>query len=139
MSDSIEIGRAHFAQTLGNLPEPIRAMMEYAPGYFDGYLKMREYIYSEPPNAALDLKTKELIYVILDIVTRNQEGAENHLKAAMRHGLTTAELSEACMQIIHVCGITPWGTVGWKVCDTAKRFEAELKTGEKGNSPDKSR
>lgn len=127
MSDTIEQARAHFMQTLGNVPEPIRAFMDHAPGYLEGYLKMREYIYTAPPKAALDLKTKELIYVILDIVTRNQEGAENHLQAAMKHGLTSAELAEACMQVIHVCGITPWGTVGWKVCDTAARLEREAK------------
>ena len=129
MSDPIEQGRAHFMETLGNIPEPIRAMIDYAPGYFEGYLKMREYIYREPPHGALDLKTKELIYVILDIVTGNQHGAENHLQAAMRHGLTTAELAEACMQVIHVCGITTWGTVGYKVCDTAARLERESNGG----------
>lgn len=129
MSDTIEQARAHFMQTLGNVPEPIRAFMDHAPGYLEGYLKMREYIYTAPPKAALDLKTKELIYVILDIVTRNLEGAENHLQAAMKHGLTSAELAEACMQVIHVCGITPWGTVGWKVCDTAARLEREAKAG----------
>jgi alkylhydroperoxidase/carboxymuconolactone decarboxylase family protein YurZ len=128
MSDPIEKARAHFMETLGNVPEPIRAFMDHAPGYLEGYLKMREYIYTAPPKAALDLKTKELIYVLLDIVTRNLEGAENHLRAAMRHGLTSAELAEACMQVIHVCGITPWGTVGWKVCDTAARIEREAKT-----------
>lgn len=128
MSDPIEQARAHFMQTLGNVPEPIRAFMDHAPGYLEGYLKMREYIYTEPPKAALDLKTKELIYVLLDIVTRNLDGAENHLRAAMRHGLTSAELAEACMQVIHVCGITPWGTVGWKVCDTAARLEREART-----------
>jgi AhpD family alkylhydroperoxidase len=129
VSDPIEHGRAHFMETLGNIPEPIRAMIDYAPGYFEGYLKMREYIYREPPQGALDLKTKELIYVILDIVTGNQHGAENHLQAGMKHGLTTAELAEACMQVIHVCGITTWGTVGYKVCDTAARLEAESKGG----------
>jgi len=127
VTDPIEQGRAHFMETLGNIPEPIRAMIDYAPGYFEGYLKMREYIYREPPHGALDLKTKELIYVILDIVTGNQHGAENHLQAAMKHGLTTAELADACMQVIHVCGITTWGTVGYKVCDTAARLEAESK------------
>lgn len=130
--DDAEHARAHFMETLGNIPEPIRAMLDYAPGYGVGYIKMREAIYQSPPNSALDLKTKEFIYVLLDIVTRNLEGAENHLRAAMRHGLTTAELAEACMQIIHVCGITPWGTVGWKVCDTAARIEADMKKDKKG-------
>ena len=74
----------------------------------------------------LDLKTKELLYVVLDIVTGNQHGAENHLRAAMRNGLTVKELAEACVQIIHVCGITTWGLTGYKVCDTAKRYESEL-------------
>jgi hypothetical protein len=31
VSDPIEHGRAHFMETLGNIPEPIRAMIDYAP------------------------------------------------------------------------------------------------------------
>lgn len=121
--DAVEQGRRHFMETLGNIPEPIRALMEYQPEYFAGYLKMREAIYRRPPEGALDLKTKELIYVLLDIVTGNEAGAKNHLRAAMKEGLTVAELSDACMQVLHVCGVTTWGMTGYKVCDYAAELE----------------
>jgi hypothetical protein len=35
-SSEIERGRRHFMDTLQNIPEPIRAMIDYAPGYFEG-------------------------------------------------------------------------------------------------------
>ena len=121
--DAIERGRQHFMATLGNVPEPIRAMIDYAPDVFTGYLTMREAIYRDPPAGALDLKTKELVYVLLDVVTGNLDGAKNHCRAAMAAGLTLDELAEACMQVMAVCGITTWGQTGWKLCDFARQIE----------------
>ena len=114
----------HFMATLGNLPEPIRAMADYAPEALLGYARSRQYIMRRPPEGALDLKTKELIYVLLDVVTGNLDGAKNHLGAAMREGLTVAQLAEGCMQVMAVCGITTWGQTGWKLCDYAVTLEA---------------
>ena len=114
----------HFMETLGNLPEPIRAMADYAPEALLGYARSREYIMRRPPDGALDLKTKELVYVLLDVVTGNLDGAKNHLGAAMREGLTVAQLAEGCMQVMAVCGITTWGQTGWKLCDYAATLEA---------------
>lgn len=116
-NDEIEKGKAHFMETLGNLPEPIRAMIEHVPGYFPGYLKMREWIYAQRPAGHLDLKTKEMLYVVLDIITGNLDGAKNHAAAAVKAGMTSGELAEACMQVVHVCGITTWGKTGYKVVD----------------------
>jgi len=116
---AVAAGREHFMETLGNVPEPIRAMMEHAPDVFAGYLRMREGIYRGKGPGHLDLKTKEMLYVVLDIVTGNEAGAKNHLQAAMKAGLTVPELAEACMQVMHVCGITTWGMTGYKVVDYA--------------------
>lgn len=114
----------HFMETLGNLPEPIRAMADYAPEALMGYARTREFIMRRPPAGALDQKTKELVYVLLDVVTGNLDGAKNHLGAAMREGLTVAQLAEGCMQVMAVCGITTWGQTGWKLCDYAATLEA---------------
>jgi len=112
--------RAHYMETLGNLPEPIRAMLDYAPEALAGYTRTRQWIYRRPEEGgALDVKTKELIYVLLDVVTGNLDGAKNHCRAAMKEGLTVPELAEACMQVMAVCGITTWGQTGWKLCDFA--------------------
>lgn len=115
---AVERGKAHFMETLGNLPEPIRAMMEHVPDTFVGYLRFREGIYRSPAEGAhLDLKTKELLYTVLDVVTGNLEGAKNHGHAAFVAGMTAGELAEACMQVMHVCGVTTWGVTGYKVVD----------------------
>lgn len=120
---AIEDGKAHFMQTLGNLPEPIRALMEHVPEHFPGYLGFRKAVYRTPQQGGhLDLKTQELLYTVLDIVTGNVDGAKNHGRAAHAAGMTAAELAEACMQVMHVCGVTTWGKTGYKVVD----FIAEL-------------
>ena len=123
LDQEISAVKDHFMETLGNLPEPIRAMADYAPEALVGYARTRQYIMKRPPEAALDVRTKELVYVLLDVVTGNLDGAKNHLGAAMREGLTTAQLAEACMQVMAVCGITTWGQTGWKLCDYAAELE----------------
>lgn len=121
---AVERGKAHFMQTLGNLPEPIRAMMEYLPEHFAGYLQFREAVYQTPEQGAhLPVKTKELLYTVLDIVTGNLEGAKNHAQAGVTAGMTTGELAEACMQVMHVCGVTTWGKTGYKVVDYVAELE----------------
>jgi alkylhydroperoxidase/carboxymuconolactone decarboxylase family protein YurZ len=111
-------GKAHFHETLSNLPDPIRAMMEHVPDVFAGYLKFREAIYQEPAEGGhLDLKTKEMLYTLLDIVTGNLDGAKNHGDAAYRAGMTSGELAEGCMIVMHVCGVTTWGKTGYHVVD----------------------
>jgi alkylhydroperoxidase/carboxymuconolactone decarboxylase family protein YurZ len=125
-NSDIEDIKQHYFQTLGNMPGAIRAMAEYAPDAFRGYTVMREYIYREPKDGgALDLKTKELLYVILDVVCGNLPGAKNHLDAAMRAGLTLPELSEACMQTMAVFGIHTWGMTGYPLCDYMRDKLAE--------------
>ena len=133
-TDDIEAIKQHYFQTLGNMPGAIRAMAEYAPDAFRGYTIMREYIYREPKDGgALDLKTKELLYVILDVVCGNLPGAKNHLDAAMRAGLTLPELAEACMQTMAVFGVHTWGMTGYPLCDYMRdKLAAEAKANGKG-------
>jgi alkylhydroperoxidase/carboxymuconolactone decarboxylase family protein YurZ len=123
---AVERGKAHFHETLGNLPEPIRAMMQYLPEHFAGYLQFREAVYRAPGDGAhLDVKTKELLYTLLDIVTGNLDGAKNHGRAGFEAGMTSGELAEGCMQVMHVCGVTTWGKTGYKVVDYIAELEAE--------------
>lgn len=125
LEQDLERGREHFQETLGNLPEPIRAMMQYTPEVFAGYLKFREGIYKDGGEGHLDLKTKEMLYTLLDIVTHNLDGAKNHGAAAQRAGMTSNELAEACMIAMHVCGVTVWGRTGWKVVDHIAELERD--------------
>lgn len=124
----------HFMGTLGNIPEPIRAMRDYAPEALIGYTRTRKYLMRRPPEGALDLRTKELVYVLLDVVTGNLSGAKNHLHAAMREGLTVPQLAEALMQTMAVCGITTWGQTGWRLCDYAASIERGEAVNEAGEA-----
>jgi hypothetical protein len=42
--------------------------------------------------------------------------------------MTSGELAEACMQVMHVCGVTTWGMTGYKVVD----YIASLEKAKKG-------
>jgi alkylhydroperoxidase/carboxymuconolactone decarboxylase family protein YurZ len=118
----VDRAKAHYLTVLGVLPEPIRAMADYAPEALVAYQQFKDYLYKPPGDAALELKTKELIYVVLDTATGNLAGANNHLRAAVDQGLTVPELAEALIQVMNVCGITTWGQTGYKVLDEAKRL-----------------
>lgn len=124
--------KAHYLEVLGVLPEPIRAMAEYAPQALVAYQQFKDYLYQPPGRAALDLKTKELIYVVLDTATGNLAGANNHLRAAVDQGLTVPELAEALIQVMNVCGITTWGQTGYKVLDEARRLTKTRAAGPAG-------
>ena len=128
--DAVQRGANHFVRTLGNIPPAIRAMMDHAPVAFVGYLKFRGAIYRTPANGGfVDLKTKELIYVLLDVVVCNLDGAKNHARAAGAAGLSSGELAEACMQVMHVCGVGTWGMVGHKVVGYVSKIETKSPTG----------
>jgi alkylhydroperoxidase/carboxymuconolactone decarboxylase family protein YurZ len=122
LKEDVERAKAHYLQVLGVLPEPIRALAEYAPEALVAYQQFKDYLYKPPGEAALDLKTKELIYVVLDTATGNLAGANNHLRAAVEQGLTVPELAEAMVQVMNVCGITTFGQTGYKVLDEARRL-----------------
>ena len=122
LQTEVDRARAHYLSVLGVIPEPIRAMAEYAPEALVAYQHFKDYLYKPPGEAALDLKTKELIYVVLDTATGNLPGANNHLRAAVNEGLTVPELAEALIQVMNVCGITTWGQTGYKVLDEARRL-----------------
>lgn len=124
LKQDVERARAHYLSVLGTMPEPIRAMAEYAPEALVAYQAFKDYLYKPAGEGALDLKTKELIYVVLDTATGNLPGANNHLRAAVDQGLTLAELAEAMIQVMNVCGITTWGQTGYKVMDECKRLTA---------------
>jgi alkylhydroperoxidase/carboxymuconolactone decarboxylase family protein YurZ len=127
LTGEVERAKAHYIKVLGVLPEPIRAMAEYAPQALVAYQHFKDYLYQPEGQAALDLKTKELIYVVLDTATGNLTGANNHLRAAVDQGLTVPELAEAMIQVMNVCGITTFGQTGYKVLDEAKRLTAKAK------------
>ncbi|WP_159999680.1 carboxymuconolactone decarboxylase family protein [Roseomonas sp. 18066] len=105
-----------FMATFGRVPENFRLMEQHAPGAFAGYALMRDFVMRDrDAGGALDLKTKELIFALLDTVVGQTNGAKNHAAAAVKAGLTLPELAEGLVQTIMVGGITCWNLTGAEV------------------------
>lgn len=111
--DAIQQGIDSFMATFGRLPPNFALMAEHAPGAFAGYGLMRSFVMRDrEAGGALDLKTKELIFALLDTLAGQTTGARNHAAAAMRLGLTLPELAEGLVQVMMVGGITTWNVSG---------------------------
>jgi alkylhydroperoxidase/carboxymuconolactone decarboxylase family protein YurZ len=104
----------HFQRTLGKVPEVIAVLAEHAPEFLRGYVDLRQSIMADKPGG-LDLATKELVFVLLDVVYDNESGALNHLDAALEAGLTRQALLDALLQTLVVGGIQTWGKTGHRV------------------------
>ncbi len=114
LSDAaIQRGFDSFNATFGRVPENFALMAEHAPGAFAGYALMRESVMR--PDGALDLKTKELIFALLDTLAGQTRGAKNHAAAAMKLGLTVEQLAEGLTQVLMVGGVTTWNQTGAEV------------------------
>ena len=106
-------GVESFEATFGRVPDNFGLLAEHAPGAFAGYGLMRDAVMRDRADGgALDLKTKELIFALLDTLLGQTTGAKNHAAAAMRLGLTLPELSEGLVQVIMAGGITTWNRTG---------------------------
>jgi alkylhydroperoxidase/carboxymuconolactone decarboxylase family protein YurZ len=113
---AVQKGLASFMTTFGRVPENFELLAQHAPGAFAGYGLMRDYVMRDRQDGgALELKTKELIFALLDTLVGQTRGAKNHAAAAMRLGLTLSELSEGLVQVIMVGGITTWNASGAEV------------------------
>jgi alkylhydroperoxidase/carboxymuconolactone decarboxylase family protein YurZ len=113
---AIQKGIESFEATFGRVPDNFVLLAEHAPGAFAGYGLMRDAIMRDKgTGGAIDLKTKELIFALLDTLIGQTTGAKNHAAAAVRLGLTLPELSEGLVQVIMAGGITTWNQTGAEV------------------------
>lgn len=114
--EAVDKGIASFMATSGRVPPSYEVLIEHAPQAFAGYGLMRDYVMRSPENGgALDLKTKELIFTLLDTLAGQKDGAIAHAKVAVRNGLTIAELTEGLVQVVIVGGIPTWNSIGVEV------------------------
>ena len=116
--------QAHFHDTTGRLPESVRVLSEHAPHVVDGYLVLREYVHAVPPEGHLDVKTRELLFTVLDVVEGHVAGATAHVEAGLRAGLTVGELTQALTIAMMVSGIHTWSMWGHQVVDHAAGLAA---------------
>ena len=113
---AIQKGKESFEATFGRVPDNFTLLAEHAPGAFAGYGLMRSAIMRDrDAGGALDLKTKELIFALLDTLIGQTTGAKNHAAAAVKLGLTLPELAEGLVQVVMAGGITTWNTTGAEV------------------------
>lgn len=102
----LDVAKQHFEQTLGELPAVMRELSQSMPDVFIGYARMRSFAMG--PDAQVPAKYRELIFILLDVVLGNIEGAELHAKAARAAGLAEHELLEGLTQLLLVAGIASW-------------------------------
>lgn len=111
--EAAQAGLDSFMATFGRVPENFALLHQHAPSAFAGYGLIRNGLMRGPEEGgALDMKTKELIFALLDTLAGARTGAINHAKASMKHGLTLPELAEGLVQVILVGGITTWNNIG---------------------------
>lgn len=114
----------HFKETLGVIPEPLRLLGEEAPDALQGYYLMRNWFQREPPEGAMPKKYKEILFVALDIILGAPvEFAEAHVKAAIKAGAKSQEISEAVVLTLMLAGMPKYMSTGYKMIKAA--LEAE--------------
>ncbi len=130
MSDeAIQRGIDNFMATFGRVPDMFQLMLDHAPEAFAGYTTMRAFVMrDQDEGGALDMKTKELVFVLLDTQAGNVAGAKAHLTQAMRRGLTIPQLVEGLVQVIMAGGITTWNLVGRSVLEHGLALAKEADT-----------
>jgi alkylhydroperoxidase/carboxymuconolactone decarboxylase family protein YurZ len=118
----------HFLDTLGTIPAAVEVLAEHAPGALDGYLTMRTYAHREPPDGDLDAPTRELLFIVLDVVEGHVDGAKAHAEMGIKAGLTVGTISQALVIAMMVSGIHTWSQHGHEVVAHAARFAAAGET-----------
>ncbi len=110
---------AHFVETLGQVPASVQALIDLAPGALPGYVALREFAYG----GALDHRTVELLFTLLDVVEGHTEAAKAHVEEAVKAGLTVPQLAEALTVAMMVSGISTFATSGHHVLRHAAAVE----------------
>ncbi len=120
---SAEIVR-YFKKNLGWVPDFAAIMSEYRPDALEAYFAMRSSVMKDTKaGGALPLKFKEILYVVLDSITNNTEGAIAHARAAINAGATTKELAEALILMAMLTGMPRFEVVGTKAFKAAEEQE----------------
>lgn len=109
IADATRLGVSNFTATSGAVPDGFKVLLQHAPAAFAGYSLIRSDLMRD---GALDLKTKELIFALLDTILGASEGAKVHAANAVRLGLPVPALAEGLVQCIMAAGITTWNKTG---------------------------
>lgn len=125
LDEATRAGIDNFTATSGRVPDSFQLLMKHAPATFAGYGLLRAGLMRDrEAGGALELKTKELIFVLLDVLRGDLKGALAHAGNAMRLGLTLPELAEGLTQVIMVGGINTWNMAGQEVMRACEAMAA---------------
>lgn len=117
----------NFQATHGRVPDAFQLLQQHAPAAFAGYGLIRQSVMRDVADGgALDLRTKELIFAVLDVMSGAVVGAKAHAGNALRLGLTVEQLAEALVQCIMAGGITTWNLAGKDVLLHALALQADI-------------
>jgi AhpD family alkylhydroperoxidase len=104
---------SHFGATIGSVPDSVALLRRHAPDAFAAYLAAREAAYRLPDAGGhLDLASKELVFIVLDVAAGHVEGAVAHAEAGLRAGLTPGQIMEALSIAILIHGHQCWARAG---------------------------
>ncbi len=124
---SAEIVR-YFKKNLGWVPDYVDLLSRYKPDALEAFFALRSSVMKDTPKAgALPLKFKEILYVVLDSVTYNTEGAIAHARAAIKAGANTKELAEALIIMAILTGMPRLEVVGTKAFKAAEEQERKYR------------
>jgi len=118
----------HFVETAGAPPEQIQLMKSMDSELAERYTALRQVFYRSRPDG-LDVATKELLFIALSVVLGNMNGVKNHVRPALRAGVTTAQMTEALMAVMLIGGVGAWGATG---CNA---WEAWVQAANEGTPP----
>jgi hypothetical protein len=108
--------RDFYLQQLGEVPPSIECALRTVPAELIGYMSLRRALQQRVDRHGLPARYASLVFAVLDIADRNYDGALNHSRAALHHGLNWDEFMHAVVQTWIVKGFAgSWGTVGWRV------------------------
>lgn len=123
-NNALARARRHFAATLGQVPSAVQTMGRHAPAALEGYLALREYAHGEPPDGHLDARTRELLFVALDVAAGHVDAAKAHAISALKAGASVEAIAQACVITMMVSGVHTWSQHGYAVVEHVARQAA---------------
>ena len=122
----------YFRQKLGWVPAYADILTRYKPEALESYFAMRSSVMKgTKEGGALPLKFKEILFVVLDCVSNNIDGAIAHAKAAVDEGATTKEIAEALIIMAMLTGMPRFEVVGSKAFKAAEEHERKKRNRKK--------
>jgi len=98
-------------------------LARYRPEVFEGYMTLRQAAFNRGPEAALDVKTKELIILAIEVArTKTNPPPVGHTRRAIEAGATPSEIAEVVSLCIMISGMLSYQESGRFVLRAAEEL-----------------